>query len=41
MSYEKSTDLIQVGLPVKQSFEQVFPRVVFLVLYVCIYGKSE
>ena len=23
MSYEKSTDLIQVGLPVKQSFQQV------------------
>ena len=46
MSYEKSTDLIQVGLPVKQSFQQVLRifRMYFgymyeltIYMYVCMY----
>ena len=46
MSYEKSTDLIQVGLPVKQSFQQVlrifsmyygYMYELTIYMYVCMY----
>ncbi len=49
MSYEKSTDLIQVGLPVKQSFQQVL-RIFsmyygymyeYVRMYVCMFSLSN